>query len=50
MILLSIFQTCRFNGVNVMKFLLSGKTDLASIIGDEETGCISLIVNGLVVS
>lgn len=35
LILLSIFQTCRFNGVNVMKFLLSGRADLASIMGDE---------------
>jgi hypothetical protein len=35
LILLSIFQTCRFNGVSVMKFLLSGRTDLASIMGDE---------------
>jgi hypothetical protein len=35
LILLSIFQTCRFNGVSVMKFLLSGKTDLASVMGDE---------------
>jgi hypothetical protein len=33
LILLSIFQTCHFNGVNVIKFLLSGKSDLASIMG-----------------
>jgi hypothetical protein len=31
--LLSVFQTCHFNGVNVIKFLLSGKSDLASIMG-----------------
>jgi hypothetical protein len=38
LLLLSIFQTCRFNGVNVVRFLLSGKTDMASIMGTEG-GC-----------
>jgi predicted RecB family nuclease len=33
LLLLSVFQTCHFNGVNVIKFLLSGKSDLASIMG-----------------
>jgi predicted RecB family nuclease len=33
LVLLSVFQTCHFNGVNVIKFLLSGKSDLASILG-----------------
>jgi Transposase IS66 family len=32
-VLLSIFQTCHFNGVNVIKFLLSGNNDLASLLG-----------------
>ena len=29
-----VIMRLHFNGVNVMKFLLSGKTDLASIMGD----------------
>jgi hypothetical protein len=33
LVLLSVFQTCHFNGVNIIQFLLSGKSDLASIIG-----------------
>jgi hypothetical protein len=33
LVLLSIFQTCHFNGVNVVSFLLSGKSDLSSILG-----------------
>jgi predicted RecB family nuclease len=33
LVLLSVFQTCHFNGVNVVRFLLSGKNDLASLIG-----------------
>jgi hypothetical protein len=33
LLLLSVFQTCHFNGVNVIRFLLSEKSDLASIIG-----------------
>jgi hypothetical protein len=33
LVLLSIFQTCHFNGVNVVSFLLSGKSDLGSILG-----------------
>jgi predicted RecB family nuclease len=33
LVLLSVFQTCHFNGVNVIQFLLSGKSDLASILG-----------------
>jgi predicted RecB family nuclease len=33
LLLLSVFQTCHFNGVNVIRFLLSRKSDLASIIG-----------------
>jgi hypothetical protein len=32
LVLLSVFQTCHFNGVNVIRFLLSGKKDLASIL------------------
>ena len=32
LVLLSVFQTCHFNGVNVIRFLLSGKSDLASIL------------------
>jgi hypothetical protein len=35
LVLLSVFQTCHFNGVNVMRFLLSGKNDLASILAPE---------------
>jgi predicted RecB family nuclease len=35
LLLLSIFQTCRFNSVNVVRFLLSGETDIASIRGAE---------------
>ena len=35
LVLLSIFKTCRYNGVNVIKFLLSGKTDLASLMGGD---------------
>jgi hypothetical protein len=30
--LLSVCQTCHFNGVNALRFLLSGKSDLASIL------------------
>jgi hypothetical protein len=30
--LLSVCQTCHFNGVNVLRFLLSGRADLASIL------------------
>ena len=33
LVLLSVFQTCHFNGVNVVSFLLSGKSDLGSIMG-----------------
>jgi hypothetical protein len=33
LLLLSVFQTCHFNGVNVVNFLLSGKSDLSSIMG-----------------
>jgi predicted RecB family nuclease len=32
LVLLSIFQTCHFNGVNVIRFLLSGKSDLAGVL------------------
>jgi hypothetical protein len=32
LLLLSICQTCHFNGVNPLRFLLSGKGDLASIL------------------
>jgi hypothetical protein len=35
LVLLSVFQTCHFNGVNVIRFLLSGKNDLASILTPE---------------
>ena len=35
LVLLSVFQTCHFNGVNVIRFLLSGKNDLASILAPE---------------
>jgi len=31
--LLSVFQTCRYNGVSVLKFLLSQQTTLADIRG-----------------
>jgi hypothetical protein len=43
LILLSIFQTCHFNGVNVIRFLLSGRTDLSGIMGDDE-GCVDVEV------
>lgn len=33
LVLLSVFQTCHFNGVNVIRFLLSGNSDLDSILG-----------------
>jgi hypothetical protein len=33
LVLLSVFQTCHFNGVSVIRFLLSGKSDLASVLG-----------------
>jgi predicted RecB family nuclease len=33
LLLLSVFQTCQFNGVNVLGFLLSGKNDLVSLLG-----------------
>jgi transposase IS66 family protein/RNase H-like protein len=32
LMLLSVCQTCHFNGVNVLRFLLSGKADLTSIL------------------
>jgi predicted RecB family nuclease len=32
LLLLSVFQTCHFNGVNVIRFLLSGNSDLGSIM------------------
>jgi hypothetical protein len=35
LVLLSVFQTCRFKGVSLIKFLLSERSDLASIMGDE---------------
>ena len=33
LVLLSVFQTCHFNGVNVIPFLLSGNSALADILG-----------------
>jgi hypothetical protein len=32
LVLLSVCQTCHFNGVNVLRYLLSGNNDLASIL------------------
>jgi hypothetical protein len=32
LVLLSVFETCRFNGMNVISFLLSEKSDLGSIM------------------
>jgi predicted RecB family nuclease len=32
LLLLSVCQTCHFNGVNVLRYLLSGKRDLASVL------------------
>jgi hypothetical protein len=32
LLLLSVFQTCQFNGISVIDFLLSGKSDLGSIM------------------
>jgi predicted RecB family nuclease len=34
LILASVFQTCHFNGVSVLRFLLSGDSDLESILGE----------------
>jgi hypothetical protein len=31
--LLSVVQTCKLNGVNVLKFLLSKRTDINAILG-----------------
>jgi hypothetical protein len=33
LLLLSVFQTCHFYGVNVISYLLSGKSDLGSLLG-----------------
>jgi hypothetical protein len=34
LVMLSIFETCKLNDVKRLRFLLSGKTDLASILGE----------------
>jgi predicted RecB family nuclease len=34
LVMLSILETCKLNGVKRLRFLLSGKTDLASILGE----------------
>ena len=34
LVMLSILATCKLNGVKRLRFLLSGKTDLASILGE----------------
>jgi hypothetical protein len=31
--MLTVFQTCKLNGINFLRFLLSKKTDLGSILG-----------------
>jgi hypothetical protein len=33
LVMLSILETCKLNGVKRLRFLLSGKTDLASVLG-----------------
>jgi hypothetical protein len=33
LVLLSVVQTCKLNGVNVLKFLLSKRTDINAILG-----------------
>jgi hypothetical protein len=34
LVMLSILETCKLNGVKRLRFLLSGKTDLASVLGE----------------
>ena len=34
LVMLSILETCKLSGVKRLRFLLSGKTDLASILGE----------------
>jgi predicted RecB family nuclease len=34
LVMLSIFETCKLNGVKRLRFVLSGKTDIASILGE----------------
>jgi hypothetical protein len=36
--MLSILETCKLNGVKRLRFLLSGKTDLASVLGEQAEG------------
>ena len=33
LVMLSVTQTCKLNGVNVLKFLLSKKMDIGAILG-----------------
>jgi hypothetical protein len=33
LVMLSVSQTCKLNSVNVLKFLLSGKVDIGTILG-----------------